>query len=117
LTFSEDFATLSDREMVIEAVAEDENLKIDVFQMLDACEGPQAILATNTPRSRLSSSPWRPSAEQVIGMHFSIGTGAAPRGGHLFAPHERRDHRSRPRLRSESLNKRVISSKDRPGSS
>jgi 3-hydroxybutyryl-CoA dehydrogenase len=32
LTFSEDFATLSDREMVIEAVSEDENLKVEVFR-------------------------------------------------------------------------------------
>src|ERR1700689_3504222 len=35
LTFSEDYAPLSDRQMVIEAVAEDEATKIGVFKMLD----------------------------------------------------------------------------------
>ena len=94
LTFSEDFATLSDREMVIEAVAEDENLKIDVFQMLDAVvKDPQAILATNTssiPIIKLAMATKRP--EQVIGMHFF---NPVP----VLRLVERRDHRSRPRLR------------------
>ena len=72
LTFSEDFTKLADRQIVIEAVAEDEATKIQVFQKLDAVvSDPTAILATNTssiPIIKLAMATRRP--EQVIGMHF-----------------------------------------------
>jgi 3-hydroxybutyryl-CoA dehydrogenase len=72
LTFSDDFAPLADRDMVIEAVAEDEATKVAVFRMLDAVVNDrQAILATNTssiPIIKLAMATKRP--EQVIGMHF-----------------------------------------------
>jgi 3-hydroxybutyryl-CoA dehydrogenase len=72
LTFSDDFAPLADRDMVIEAVAEDEATKVAVFRMLDAVVNDrQAILATNTssiPIIKLAMVTKRP--EQVIGMHF-----------------------------------------------
>jgi 3-hydroxybutyryl-CoA dehydrogenase len=118
LTFSEDFAKFGDREMVIEAVAEDENLKIEVFRRLDAVvEDPAAVLATNTssiPIIKLAMATKRP--EQVIGMHFfnpvpvlrlvevisSLLTSAATTDRvNAYA--------------TDSLNKRVISSKDRAG--
>ena len=72
LMFSEDFSRLADRELIIEAVAEDEDLKIDVFKKLDAVvQDPAAILATNTssiPIIKLAMATKRP--QQVIGMHF-----------------------------------------------
>jgi 3-hydroxybutyryl-CoA dehydrogenase len=72
LTFSEDFAPLSDRQMVIEAVAEDEATKLAIFKMLDSVvDVDDAILATNTssiPIIKLAMATKRP--EQVIGMHF-----------------------------------------------
>jgi 3-hydroxybutyryl-CoA dehydrogenase len=72
LTFSENFALLSDREMVIEAVAEDEATKVEIFKKLDAIvQDPNAILATNTssiPIIKLAMATRRP--EQVIGVHF-----------------------------------------------
>jgi 3-hydroxybutyryl-CoA dehydrogenase len=72
LLYSIDFADLADREMVIEAVAENEDLKLDVFRMIDAAVvDPGAILATNTssiPIIKLAMATKRP--EQVIGMHF-----------------------------------------------
>ena len=36
LTFGEDYELLNDRELVVEAVAEDEGTKIEVFKKLDA---------------------------------------------------------------------------------
>ncbi len=72
LSFSEDFAKLQDRQIVIEAVAEDEATKVQVFKKIDAVvSADDAILATNTssiPIIKLAMSTRRP--EQVIGMHF-----------------------------------------------
>jgi 3-hydroxybutyryl-CoA dehydrogenase len=72
LLYSIDFADLADREMVIEAVAESEELKLDVFRKIDAAVvDPRAILASNTssiPIIKLAMATKRP--EQVIGMHF-----------------------------------------------
>ena len=72
LMFSEDFSRLADRGFIIEAVAEDEGLKVDVFKKLDAVvQDPAAIFATNTssiPIIKLAMATKRP--QQVIGMHF-----------------------------------------------
>jgi 3-hydroxybutyryl-CoA dehydrogenase len=72
LAFSTDFSRLADREIVVEAVAEDEALKLEVFATLDsAVADPTAVLATNTssiPIIKLAMATKRP--EQVIGMHF-----------------------------------------------
>lgn len=72
LRFSENFEDLAQCQLVIEAVAEDESIKIDVFRKLDAVLlDPDAILATNTssiPIIKLAMVTKRP--EQVIGMHF-----------------------------------------------
>lgn len=72
LVYSEDFNLLYDRELVIEAVAEDEGIKVDIFRRLDAIvESSDAILATNTssiPIIKLAMVTKRP--EQVVGVHF-----------------------------------------------
>jgi 3-hydroxybutyryl-CoA dehydrogenase len=118
LTFGEDYAMLADRELVIEAVAEDETIKVAVFEALDRVVlDPDAILATNTssiPIIKLAMATKRP--EQVIGMHFfnpvpvlrlvevisSLLTSAETTARvHAYA--------------SESLGKQVITSKDRAG--
>jgi 3-hydroxybutyryl-CoA dehydrogenase len=72
IEFSTDLGSLSDRELVIEAVVEAEAEKVSVFQMLDKIvEDPQAVLASNTssiPIMKLAMATQRPS--QVIGIHF-----------------------------------------------
>lgn len=71
--FGSDLAALADRELVIEAVPEDEQLKRQLFALLDkVVEDDQAILATNTssiPVIRLAMATRRPHA--VVGIHFS----------------------------------------------
>ncbi|MET0324760.1 MAG: 3-hydroxybutyryl-CoA dehydrogenase, partial [Ilumatobacteraceae bacterium] len=63
---------LADRQLVVEAVVEDEQSKIDVFRALDdVVTDPAAILASNTssiPIMKLGIATKRP--EQVIGIHF-----------------------------------------------
>jgi 3-hydroxybutyryl-CoA dehydrogenase len=72
LSFAESFDALADRELVIEAVAEDEGIKLEVFQHLDrVVHADDAIFTTNTssiPIIKLAMATGRP--EQVIGMHF-----------------------------------------------
>ncbi|MFE1838138.1 3-hydroxybutyryl-CoA dehydrogenase [Streptomyces sviceus] len=72
LSFTHDLNDLSDRQFVVEAVAENREIKTDVLRLLDkAVEDPAAILATNTssiPVVDLAVATGRPG--QVIGMHF-----------------------------------------------
>jgi 3-hydroxybutyryl-CoA dehydrogenase len=67
-----DFADLADRQLVVEAVVEDEGLKTEVFTLLDkVVTDEEAILASNTssiPVMKLGMATGRP--EHVIGIHF-----------------------------------------------
>jgi 3-hydroxybutyryl-CoA dehydrogenase len=113
-----DMADLADRQLVVEAVVEDEGLKTEVFGLLDkVVEDSAAILASNTssiPIMKLGMATERP--EQVIGIHFfnpvpvlrlvelvtSLLTGPATTDrAELFV--------------SQVLGKRVIKSQDRAG--
>jgi 3-hydroxybutyryl-CoA dehydrogenase len=70
--FTTDIGELADRQLVVEAVVEDEALKTEVFTALDkVVESPEAILASNTssiPIMKLAMATQRPEA--VVGMHF-----------------------------------------------
>ncbi|WP_155060169.1 3-hydroxybutyryl-CoA dehydrogenase [Streptomyces blattellae] len=72
LSFTHDLGDMADRQFVIEAVAENRDIKADVIRALDkAVEDPAAILATNTssiPIVDLAVVTERPA--QVVGMHF-----------------------------------------------
>lgn len=72
VSFTADLEELADRELVFEAVPEDEALKLHVFGTLDKIiEDPGVILASNTssiPIIRLARATSRP--ERVIGVHF-----------------------------------------------
>jgi 3-hydroxybutyryl-CoA dehydrogenase len=67
-----DLGALGDRQIVVEAVAEAEPLKLEVFATLDkVVEADDAILASNTssiPIMKLAMATARP--ESVIGIHF-----------------------------------------------
>jgi len=72
LVFSADLDDLADRDLVIEAIVEDEKAKTELFAALDQIvESSDAILASNTssiPIMKLAMATRRP--EQVIGIHF-----------------------------------------------
>jgi 3-hydroxybutyryl-CoA dehydrogenase len=58
-------------DLMVEAVVEDADVKLDVFRRADSTLPPHAVLASNTssiPISSLAAATARP--EKVIGMHF-----------------------------------------------
>jgi 3-hydroxybutyryl-CoA dehydrogenase len=64
-------ASVQDVDFAIEAVTENEGLKIQIFRELDSVVRPGGVLASNTssiPITRIAASTGRPEA--VIGMHF-----------------------------------------------
>jgi 3-hydroxybutyryl-CoA dehydrogenase len=72
LRFTTDFGEFADRQLVVEAVIENEAEKLDVFRGIDkAVEADDAILATNTssiPVMKLAMATNRPAS--VLGLHF-----------------------------------------------
>jgi 3-hydroxybutyryl-CoA dehydrogenase len=72
LTFTTDLGEFADRDLVIEAVVENEQVKTDIFKVLDqVVRREDAILASNTssiPLVRLAVATSRP--DRVIGLHF-----------------------------------------------
>jgi len=72
MQFSTDMGSLSDRQLVVEAIMESEPEKLAIFEMLDrVLEADDAILASNTssiPIMKLAMATKRPA--QVIGIHF-----------------------------------------------
>ncbi|MGW4757344.1 3-hydroxybutyryl-CoA dehydrogenase [Streptomyces chartreusis] len=72
ITVVDEIEALHEHDLVIEAVAEDERLKVDVFTRLDSVvTDDRTILATNTssiPVIRLAAATTRP--DRVVGVHF-----------------------------------------------
>ncbi|GBQ01790.1 3-hydroxybutyryl-CoA dehydrogenase [Streptomyces spongiicola] len=72
LSFTTDLGEFADRDLVIEAVVENEQVKSEIFQVLDqVVTGRDAILASNTssiPLVKLAVATSRP--DQVVGIHF-----------------------------------------------
>jgi len=68
----DDLAQLSDRDLVVEAIVEDEQAKVDLFRRLDEIvASPDAVLASNTssiPIMKIAVATTRPT--HVLGIHF-----------------------------------------------
>ncbi len=72
LRFTSDLGDFADRQLVVEAVLEDEKIKADIFAELDSVvTDPNAVLASNTssiPIMKLGIATKSP--DRVVGMHF-----------------------------------------------
>ncbi len=71
LTYSQDIKSLSQCDIIIEAIKEDENLKSKIFRDLDSFVNKDCVFASNTssiPITRLAAQTSRP--DKLIGMHF-----------------------------------------------
>lgn len=73
VSFVTELGHLTDRQLVLEAVPEDEATKLESFRFLDqVVEDPEAILASNTssiPIAKLGRATERPG--RVVRAHFS----------------------------------------------
>jgi 3-hydroxybutyryl-CoA dehydrogenase len=118
VSFTRDLGELADRQLVIEAVKEDLQLKLDLFAVLDkSVEDTDAILATNTsslPVARLAAATRRPA--QVLGLHFFNPVPALPLVE--LVPGVRTDEAVTARALAfvrDTLGKQPITSPDRAG--
>lgn len=72
LTFTTDLNDLADRQLVIEAIIEDDAVKAQVFAELDrVITDPDAVLASNTssiPIMKIAAATKNP--QRVLGLHF-----------------------------------------------
>ncbi len=71
INFVSSYETLSNADFVIEAATENPELKLKIFNELDASARPNVILATNTSSisvTKIAAATKRP--DKVIGMHF-----------------------------------------------
>ena len=72
LRFTTDLADFADRQIVVEAVLENERLKTEIFAELDrVVTDADAVLASNTsslPITRIATATTRP--ERVVGLPF-----------------------------------------------
>ncbi len=72
VAYETDLGALADRQLVVEAITEDERAKVETFRTLDkVVAASDAIFASNTssiPIMKLATVTSRP--EQVVGLHF-----------------------------------------------
>jgi len=71
IAFADGLAELADRELVIEAVVEDREVKLEVLAALEAHVSAQTVLASNTssiPIAALAGALGAP--ERMLGLHF-----------------------------------------------
>jgi 3-hydroxybutyryl-CoA dehydrogenase len=117
LSFTTDLGDMADRQLVVEAVWENEPVKLDVLATLDKVAGPDAILASNTssiPIMKLGMATDRP--DKVVGLHFFSPVPVltlVELVSSLLTSAETAD--TVHRFAEDVLGKRVIRSKDRAG--
>ncbi|MEW1633098.1 3-hydroxybutyryl-CoA dehydrogenase [Streptomyces sp. NPDC093801] len=118
LVFTGSLDDLADRQLVIEAVTENADVKTETFAALDKIvEDPGAILATNTsslPVMRLGMATGR--ADRVVGLHFFNPVPVLPLVEVVSSLHTSRETvETVEAFARASLGKTTIRSKDRAG--
>jgi 3-hydroxybutyryl-CoA dehydrogenase len=116
ITLSTDLEQQSDRQLLIEAVTENEDLKKRIFSDLDRLAPDEAILASNTssiPITRLAAATNRP--EKVVGMHFFNPVPVLALVELVTTLKTAHETAATARAYAEKLGKTVIHAKDRAG--
>ena len=116
ITVSTDLSDQADRQLVIEAATENEDLKKQIFADLDTVAPPEAILASNTssiPITRIAAATTRP--DQVVGLHFFNPVPVMGLVELVTTVMSSPEVESTVQTYAESLGKTVIRAKDRAG--
>lgn len=117
IDFTTDLDAMGDSDIVIEAVPENESLKLEIFSALDGIAKDAAILASNTSSlsiTRIGNATQRP--ENVVGMHFFNPVPVMALMELVSTVMTSEDTKARARaFAAESLGKSVIDAKDRAG--
>jgi len=116
ISISTDLDQQSDRQLVIEAATENEELKTQIFSNLDSLVPAETLLASNTssiPITRLAAVTNRP--EKVVGLHFFNPVPVMALVELVTTVKTTDETRETVREYAESLGKTVIQAKDRAG--
>ena len=118
ITMTHQLEDLADRELVVEAIIEDEAAKIEMFRSLDKIiKADDAVLASNTssiPIMKLAMATGRP--ESVIGIHFFNPVPVLHLVELVISLHTSEHTQDiAEQFAGRALGKRVIRSKDRAG--
>lgn len=118
VSYTTSFQDFADRELVIEAIVENPEVKASVFSQLDeVVEDPNAILASNTSSLTIQSiaaSTKRP--ERVMGLHFFNPVPVLPLVEHVVTLSTGEVQAERAyEYATEALGKTVIKAQDRSG--
>jgi 3-hydroxybutyryl-CoA dehydrogenase len=114
--FSTDLSDQADRELVIEAATEDEELKKAIFADLDALVTTNSILASNTssiPITRIAAATSR--ADRVVGLHFFNPVPVMGLVELVTTVMTSTETETATKAYAESLGKTVIKARDRAG--
>jgi 3-hydroxybutyryl-CoA dehydrogenase len=107
---------IADADLVVEAVPENQRLKIDVMEAINAVIGEEAIVASNTssiPIAELAQAVRRP--QRVLGLHFFSPVPVMKLVEVVVALETAAEVVSAARAFVERLGKRPIETKDRSG--
>lgn len=116
ITTSTDYGSLSDTDMVIEAVIEDLEVKKQVFSLTEENTAGDVIIATNTstlPVIELAMSTKRP--EKVAGIHFFNPAPVMKLVEIVRTVKTSQETVDTARLFAESLGREPVITRDRPG--
>ena len=116
IVLSTDIADQADRELVIEAATENEDLKKQIFADLDAVAPRDSVLVSNTssiPITRIAAATTRP--DQVVGLHFFNPVPVMGLVEMVTTVMSSPEVETRVQAYAESLGKTVIRAKDRAG--
>lgn len=116
ITTSTELDRQSDRQLVIEAATENEDLKKEIFSNLDSLVPADSLLASNTssiPITRLAAATDRP--EKVVGLHFFNPVPVMALVELVTTVKTAEETQKAVREYAESLGKTVILAKDRAG--
>jgi 3-hydroxybutyryl-CoA dehydrogenase len=118
LTFTTDIGLFADRQLIVEAVVENADVKRELFGRIDEIvEAPDAILASNTssiPITQIATATSRPGS--VVGMHFFNPAQIMPLVEVISSVLVDEDQVDRAAaFASDTLGKTVVRAKDRAG--